>query len=420
MAAPYFEKKRVILCRSGRQAYTNTEIAAWGLAPVIDKDVYTVYRPAYALISAAPLMKNLPIAREHPPEFINGDNWNRYSKGYTGSEVEIVGLGDGEIGVESTIFFSTSDIYNYYLDGSEEVSLGYRAHYSVVENPEEVGYDIILDDIFEVNHLAVTKAGRGGPKVSVIDSLLGGLYQMKTGLLFLLKRKGKTQDAQKEFLDTFVSALKEATKLPSDKVQDALAPVIDSVTYLKDGKHKQLLVDMVTDCFNAPKAALENKDALLEVVEKTYKAAVQDSIDDMSTVDEDGKGTGTANISDTEEKDEEKKEGEKKGEEEKKDEEGMNEKEEKKGEEGKKDEEGMKEKEEEKKKDETPVSKDSIEAVIKTVLQKELSGIEGRLKELVAKEVKTSLGLSTDSRFSGAQDSLGYDLSEIDIRRFLS
>jgi hypothetical protein len=375
-------------------------------------------------------MKNLPITREHPPEFINGDNWNRYSKGYTGSEVEIVGLGDGEVGVESTIFFSTSDIYNYYLDGSEEVSLGYRARYSVVDNPEEVGYDIILDDIFEVNHLAVTKAGRGGPKVSVIDSLLGGLYQMKTGLLFLLKRKGKTQDAQKEFLDTFVSALREATKLPSDKVQDALAPVIDSVTYLKDGKHKQLLVDMVTDCFNAPKAALENKDALLEVVEKTYKAAVQDSIDDVATVDEDGKGTGTANISD-DEKDEEKKreekEKEKKGEEEKKEEEKKGEEEkkedEKKGEEKeeeKKGEEGMKEKEEEKKKDETPVSKDSIEAVIRTVLQKELSGIEGRLKELVAKEVKTSLGLSTDSRFSGDQDSLGYDLSEIDIRRFLS
>jgi hypothetical protein len=417
MAAPYFEKKRVVLCRSGRQAYTNTEIAAWGLAPVLDKDVYTVYRPAYALISAAPLMKNLPITREHPPEFINGDNWNLYSKGYTGSEVEIVGLGDGEVGVESTIFFSTSDIYNYYLDGNEEVSLGYRARYSVVENPEEVGYDIILDDIFEVNHLAVTKAGRGGPKVSVIDSLLGGLYQMKTGLLFLLKRKGKTQDAQKEFLDTFVSALKEATKLPSDKVQDALAPVIDSVTYLKDGKHKQLLVDMVTDCFNAPKAALENKDALLEVVEKTYKAAVQDSIDDVATVDEDGKGTGTANISDAGEKDEEKK-----GEEGKKDEEGMKEEEKKEEEkeEEKKGEEGMKEKEEENKKDDTPVSKDSIEAVIKTVLQKELSGIEGRLKELVAKEVKTSLGLSTDSRFSGAQDSLGYDLSEIDIRRFLS
>jgi hypothetical protein len=412
MAAPYFEKKRVVLCRSGKQEYMNHEIVAWGLTPVLDKDVYTVYRPAYAVIAAAPLMKNLPITKEHPPEFINGDNWNRYAKGYTGSEVEIVGLGEGEVGVESTIFFSTSDIYNYYLEGSEEVSLGYRAHYSVVDNPEEVGYDIILDDIFEVNHLAVTKAGRGGPKVSVIDSLLGGLYQMKTGLLFLLKRKGKTQDAQKEFLDTFVYALKEAAKLPSDKVQDALAPVIDSVTYLKDSKHKQLLVDMVTDCFNAPKVALENKDSLLEVVEKAYKAAVQDSINDVVTVDEDGKGTGTANISDTDEKDDEK-------DEEKKEEE-KNDEEEKKEDEGKNTHEGMKEKEEEEKKDETTISKDSLEAVIKNVLQKELSSIESRLKELVVSEVKTSLGLSKDSRFSGSQDSLGYDLSEIDIRRFLS
>ena len=414
MAAPYFEKKRVVLCRSGKQEYMSHEIATWGLVPVLDKEVYTVYRPSAAVIAAAPLMKNLPITREHPPEFINGDNWNRYAKGYTGSEVEIVGLGDGEVGVESTIFFSTSDIYNYYLEGSEEVSLGYRAHYSVVENPEEVGYDIILDDIFEVNHLAVTKAGRGGPKVSVIDSLLGGLYQMKTGLLFWLKRKGKTQDAKKEFLDTFVSALKEAVKSPSDKVQDALAQVIDSVTYLKDSKHKQLLVDMVTDCFNAPKAALENKDALLEVVEKAYKAAVQDSINDVVTVDEDGKGTGTANISDTEEKKEEQAE---EKEEEKAEE---NAEEEKKEDEVKDADEEMEEKEEKEKKDETPISKDSLEAVIKTVLQSELFGIESRLKELVAKEVKTSLGLSTDSRFSGAQDSLGYDLSEIDIRRFLS
>jgi len=88
------------------------------------------------------------------------------------------------------------------------------------------------------------------------------------------KRKDKTQDAKKEFLDTFISALKEGRKSPSDKVQDALA-------LLKDSKHKRLLLSVVTECFNAPKVALENKDILLKVIEKAYKAAVKDSINDI-------------------------------------------------------------------------------------------------------------------------------------------
>ena len=75
------------------------------------------------------------------------------------------GEAEGEIGIKSDLTFFTRKLHEYYQE-NKDVSLGYTCKKHYVDNPDEVGYDIILDDITEVNHLAITRAGRGGSQVS--------------------------------------------------------------------------------------------------------------------------------------------------------------------------------------------------------------------------------------------------------------
>lgn len=398
MARPFFEKKRVILCRSGIYQYTKDEVANWRVTPVKDKDVYDVYRPASVLLIAADKMRNLPITKEHPPEFINGTNWNRYAQGYTGSEIQIVGLGDGEVGIESTIFFSTAEIYEYFLEGNGEVSLGYLGKYSVVDDPDEVGYDLLLEEIVEVNHLAVTRAGRGGPKVAIKDSLLGGILSMKTGILAFLRRFGKTVDAKQSFIQQFFDALEKASKgKPVD-----VDVLVDSVQYFKDSEEKTLLLDMIVDCFSAPKVAYENKDTLMKVIQDAYEKAEKTSVEAFT--DEDGKGTNTNNISDAEEvKEDEKKEEVSK-------ENVVNSDDEKEDTETEKEDDAE---------DSKLKTKDSIVQVVDDRMKKYIDDLKQELAALVQKEVKQALGLTTDGKIMGSPDTNQIPAT-FDIRDFLN
>lgn len=308
----YFEKKDVILCRSGIQLYSYAEVLRFGIGhPKVKKDFYQVYRPASVLIGNIDKMANIPITKEHPPEFINGENWQRYAHGYTGSEVAAVPLGDGEIGIKSKLVFSTSAIYNYYLEGNEEVSLGYTSMNEWVDNSDELGYDILMVGIEDVNHLAVTAAGRGGSRVSVIDSLIGGITMFKTGLFHFLKGKGKTADSATPFSKIVFDSLEASKSLTGEPLEKEVRRVVDSLATLKDGENKTLLIDAVSDCYKAIDTAVENKDSVSKFLDSVYKKAEDETMKtvDGAIEDEDGKGTGTKNVSDSdpEEKQEESK-----------------------------------------------------------------------------------------------------------------
>ena len=332
---PYFEKKDVILCRSGIQEYTFAEVRQFGLEnPKVVKDSYKVYRPASALIASKDKMTNLPITREHPPEFINGGNFQRFAHGYTGSEAEVVRLGDGEIGIQSKLMFSTNDVYNYYLNGNSEVSLGYVSKNEWVDDPDKVGYDILMVGIEDVNHLAVTAAGRGGSRVAIIDSSIGGLIMFKTGLFHFLKKKGKTTDAPTPFSKTVFDSLEAAKTMEGDKLEAEVKRVMDSLTTLKDGTNKALLMDSVADCYKAIDTAIVNRDEVGKFLDSVYEKAEKETLDsvqmqdaepdkkddkddkddkkkaevkdadpeadkDKKNEDEDGKGTGTKNVMDS-------------------------------------------------------------------------------------------------------------------------
>ena len=384
---PYHEAKDVILCRSGIMEYTYDEVMRFGIGePPVKKDIYKVYRPSTSVMEGMSRMKNLPITREHPQDWVTPENWKRYAEGYTGSEVEAVPLGNGEIGIQSKLFFTTDDSYSYYLEGNREVSLGYQSENKWVENEE---YDIIMTHIMDVNHLAITCAGRGGNRVSVIDSLIGGLKMFNTGLFHWFKVKSANKDSKKPFSSTVFDSIEGLKGKDEAAVKDALEKVLDSVSTLKDSKEKELLLGSIKDCFAAPDVAIQYKKDTSAFLDATFEKAEKLTLDAFQEEPK-AKDTGV----------------------------GANEK----GEPKVKDEEPKQDDEEPKQDDEDGKGKgttnisDSIEKLLNKALDKQKKDLE----KMIDTRIKDSLGLTEDSKLEGGkvEDSTAIDFA-FEIKDYL-
>ena len=289
-AKPFIEQKDVILCRSGIQIYHKSELASFiteDNKPPVEKEWYKEYRPANVIVKAQDLFKSLPVTKEHPDVWVDSKNWKELAGGTLDKEVTVVALdgeAEGEIGLKSNITFYTDDLYNYYLD-NKEVSVGYTCKKHFVDNPEEVGYDLILDEITEVNHLAITRAGRGGSSVAVIDSIIGGLRPMRTGIFAWLtskKQKAVNDSAPSSFGKEVLEAVKNSKGTTEEELADEMKGVLDSMSVLKDCEAKAKLVDVVKDCFDNKKMALENEAELTATLDSMWIDIHSDSLGEIA------------------------------------------------------------------------------------------------------------------------------------------
>ena len=332
---PSLAVKDVILCRSGYQDYSYADVLKFGLGePRVRKETYRMYRPAPVLIANMEKMVRLPITKEHTVDWVNAENYQRLAHGQSGTKVEVVHLNDGEIGIRSDLSLNTARIYDYYCAGCKEVSLGYKSQ--VEWAPEGADYDIVMTDILFVNHLAITALGRGGASVAIIDSLLGGLTSMKRGLFYFLSHKGKTEDASTPFSKKVFDAIEQMKGKTEEEAKKIAAPLFDSLAMMKDSDNKSCLLDVVADCFKVPKTVELNRESVATCLDSLFRsvetdtlkdlASITDSADDQSKDDDkkaddkakdekakgdkksddadmkdstDGKGTGTADVSDS-------------------------------------------------------------------------------------------------------------------------
>ena len=282
-ADPFIEQKDVILCRSGIQMYHKSELQgfmAGGNEPPVDKEWYKEYRPASVVVKAQKKCRSLPVTEEHPADWVTPNNFSQLAGGVTDREVSVVALegeAEGEIGLKSNLTFYTKELYDYYKD-NKEVSLGYTCKKHWVDNPEEVGYDIILDEITEVNHLAITHSGRGGEEVRVIDHILGGLRPMRTGIFAWLAGK-KQKDSELSFGAKVISAVKDSKGTTEEELAKEMKCVLDSCSILKDCEAKGTLIDVVKDCFDNKDKALANEQELTATLDSMYTGIVQESTD---------------------------------------------------------------------------------------------------------------------------------------------
>lgn len=389
-ASPYIEQKDVILCRSGIQIYSYAEVVAALGEPPVKKDFYKEYRPASVVVKAQDKCSNLPVTKEHPDVWVNPDNWDKLCGGIVGNEVSVVALegeSEGEIGIKSDLTFYTRKLYDYYLE-NKEVSLGYTCKKHYVENPDEVGYDILLDEITEVNHLAITRAGRGGSSVAVIDSIIGGLRPMRTGIFaYLASKMQKDSKEPFSFGKEVLNAVKNSKGTTEEELAGEMKGVLDSMSVLKDCEAKDTLLDVVKDCFDNKEKALANEGELTATLDSMWIDIHGDSLKEIAKLSEPkAEGGVPANDTDPQNKDsepekkDEGKEGENKdAEPEKKDE----------GKEGEN-------KDAEPKKDEEDGchNKDSAAVMTKDDM---LAAIKDALPELVQSAVKEVLGLKDDT-----------------------
>ena len=286
-AKPYIEQKNVILCRSGIQYYHASEIASFiteDNKPPKEKEWYREYRPANVVVKAKKLCGNLPVTKEHPSDFVNEDNWKELAGGATGKEVAVEALdgeAEGEIGLKSDITFYDKDLYEYYQK-HKEVSIGYTCKKHFVDNPEEVGYDISRDEITEVNQLAITRSGRGGSSVAVIDSLIGGMKPMRTGIWAWLAGKKQTDSkTAPTFGKDVFTALKNSKGTTEEELASELKGVFDSCAILKDCPQKDTMLNMIRDCYDNREKALENEKELTEAFDSMYVSLSGDSLKEI-------------------------------------------------------------------------------------------------------------------------------------------
>lgn len=288
-AKPFIEQKDVILCRSGIQIYHKSELASFiteDNKPTVEKEWYKEYRPANVIVRAQDLFKSLPVTKEHPDVWVDSKNWKELAGGTLDKEVTVVALdgeAEGEIGLKSNITFYTDDLYNYYLD-NKEVSVGYTCKKHFVDNPEEVGYDLILDEITEVNHLAITRAGRGGSSVAIIDSIIGGLKPMRTGFFAFLtsKKNAVNKDSAPSFGKEVLEAVKNSKGSTEEELAGDMKGVLDSMSELKDCEAKDTLLDIVKDCFDNKDKVLANEADVVATLDSMWFEIRSDSLSEIS------------------------------------------------------------------------------------------------------------------------------------------
>lgn len=312
-ASPFITQKDVILCRSGIQLYHKSEVASFiteDNKPPVEKEWYREYRPANVIVKAKDLFKSLPVTKEHPDVWVDSTNFNELAGGTLDKEIDVVALegeAEGEIGLKSNITFYTDELYNYYLN-NKEVSVGYTCKKHFVDNPDEVGYDIILDEITEVNHLAITKRGRGGSEVAVIDSIIGGMRPMRTGIFaFLKSKKQAVNDSNFSFGKTVLEAVKNSKGTTEEELAGEMKGVLDSMSILKDCEAKTKLTDVVKDCFDNKEMALADEAELTATLDSMWIDIHSDSLGEIAKAFAKlGKKPETeAGVKDSEEKDEE-------------------------------------------------------------------------------------------------------------------
>ena len=386
-ASPFIVQKDVILCRSGIQIYSYNEVKMALGEPPVKKDFYREYRPASVVVKAQDLCRSLPVTKEHPDTWVTPDNWSSLAGGVLDKEVSVVALdgeSDGEIGIKSNVTFFTRELYDYYIN-NKEVSLGYECTKHFVDNASELGYDIILDEITTVNHLAITRAGRGGSSVAIIDSIIGGLKPMRTGIFAWLKgKKQEDSSVATSFGQKVLASVKNSKGTTEEEIAGEMKSVLDSVSVLKDCETKNTLVNVVKDCFDNREKTLENEEELTKTLDSMWNEVHSCGLAEIDNA------LGKASVKDSEEKEESK--GEEKTED--------SEKEESKEEEKTEDSEKEKEKTEDSEKEESKGEEktDSCSKDSSSIKDDILSAIKDSIKPLVTDAVKEVLGIKENDK----------------------
>ena len=172
------ELKNIRIAKSGVYKYAASEIPSLHIKNQMPdwakgKDVYCVYRPASVLAAAVDKFKMLPLTHHHPTMPVDGTNFRELAVGYTSDSAWVDYIdGSDEVGIRSTMILYDNEALNAYDNGEVQLSPGYTADFEWKQGiaPDGTEYDIVMNKISNVNHLAVLPCGRGGKDAVILDA----------------------------------------------------------------------------------------------------------------------------------------------------------------------------------------------------------------------------------------------------------
>lgn len=276
---PYIEVKDAIVARSGIYEYTRAEVLARGHKPAQVKDTYKEFRPAAVIAEAAGLFNLVPVPnQEHIDEEITSDNFHKHTSAMIGGPIEVVPMPDGiNIGLKGRIAFFTKEAYNYYQAGNKETSADYISESVLVDNPDEVGYDLLMTKITSVNNVAITARGRGGQDVRIRDSMPSRIFDNALGRkdMGILSRLGIGKHEEARFsaaVKDSITAVQAATDAAKrGEIVDALLAQINSIT---DTPERSVLVSVVRDSFEHADDVIAKWPEVEKVIDTVHARAI--------------------------------------------------------------------------------------------------------------------------------------------------
>lgn len=274
---PYIEVKDAIVARSGIYNYTYDEIIARGHTPKVKKAFYKEFRPASVIVRAKDMFDLVPVPnKEHTSEYITPENFHDLVSGMIGGPIEVVALENSqEIALKGRLAFFTKDAYEYYMAGNKETSADYESVTELVDNPEEVGYDLLMTEIRFVNNVAITAHGRGGskvrvqdakPKTNIIDKVTG---RTSMGIISSFLGIGKSDKAFSAQVKDAITRVKDSTD--ETVIEGELSRIMDSVNVFTDSADKQVLIGAVRDSFSHPKEVLDGWKETAPLIDGLHK-----------------------------------------------------------------------------------------------------------------------------------------------------
>jgi len=247
--------KRVAIARSGVYQYSAEVLPGLGLSAPPEKKnsgSFGVYRPATVLAKAKDKFVRLPVTLEHPSEMVNGNNFRQLAQGFTGDTASIEYLKDiNEVTINSTITLMDNEAVNAYYRGIVEVSPGYIGVFDWEDgvSPNGEKYEIIMRDVKEVNHLALTRAGRGGKAACILDSREVSMKKRNSGLFYsVYKMLGGVKDSgEGSFTEKMSAIISDRLKITPEELEKRVGELRLIVDYLPDSDDKLKLSRYVDD-----------------------------------------------------------------------------------------------------------------------------------------------------------------------------
>jgi hypothetical protein len=288
--------KDAILARSGIYLYSRDEILRMGFTPREDKACYRVYRPPHVLIGAKDKFAFAVVTKEHPADDTSPDNFKKQAEGFVGNDITVVALDDGNIGLKGKIAFYTQDMADYFERGNKDTSAQYHLDLLSSTNPARDGYDFVMTEITSVNGLAITKRGRGGSGVRVLDSIttdkaIGG-YRMKKGFLAFLGI-GKAKDENFKFSDVLLGSMEKVKALDAADtagIDKEVLGVMAHITSLGDSEAREVLTGAVSDCYKNIDAVLARKSDVAAKLDELYHKCCDADAEAVKHIFEPGEG----------------------------------------------------------------------------------------------------------------------------------